>query len=333
MSYLLAIHGGAGTVRKEALTPEDEAGYRAGLRRSLEAGHRVLAAGGNALDAVTAAVMALEDEPLFQRGKGGGSHDGWAGRRWTPRSWSGADRAAGAVAGVCGPRNPVLAARAVMERSRHVLLIGEGARAVLPGGRRRLRARHVFPHRPAHPGTRRRAWSGAGEAPHTRDDAAWHGTVGAVARDARGNLAAATSTGGMTAKLPGRVGDSPVFGAGRGRITRPAPFPRRATASSSFAAAAAHEIASRHAVSRRAARIGGRNGGCRPRPPRRFRRSDRGGPYGRGRAAVQQRRDVPRNDRSGRCTHDRDPPRTSRRKRLTGAAQIRGKDACPAMAP
>ena len=85
MGYLLAIHGGAGTVRKEALTPEDEAGYRAGLRRSLEAGHRVLAAGGNALDAVTAAVMALEDEPRFNAGRGRFSRR-MGGRRWTPRS-------------------------------------------------------------------------------------------------------------------------------------------------------------------------------------------------------------------------------------------------------
>lgn len=244
MSYLLAIHGGAGTVRKEALTPEDEAGYRAGLRRSLEAGHRVLAAGGNALDAVTAAVMALEDEPRFNAGRGAVlTTDGRA--EMDAAVMSGADRAAGAVAGVCGPRNPVLAARAVMERSGHVLLIGEGAErfcreegvAFEPATYfltdRRIRALEDELER------RRR------KAPHTRDDAAWHGTVGAVARDARGNLAAATSTGGMTAKLPGRVGDSPVFGAGTWADNETCAVSATGHGEFFIRWAAAHEIASR----------------------------------------------------------------------------------------
>ena len=213
MSFSLAIHGGAGTIRPETMNSEIEAGYHAGLRTSLLAGHRVLAAGGSALDAVTTAVMALEDDPHFNAGRGAvytsaGTHE------MDAAVMDGRTRAAGAVAGVAGPRNPVLAARAVMEKSEHVLLIAAGAEAFCrehgidfaePGyfdtDRRRAALRAELERR-------RRA------APDTRDDADRHGTVGAVARDAAGNLAAATSTGGMTGKLPGRVGDCPVFGAG-----------------------------------------------------------------------------------------------------------------------
>jgi beta-aspartyl-peptidase (threonine type) len=213
MSFVLAIHGGAGAIPRHAMTPEGEAGYRAGLRASLLAGYRVLASGGSALDAVTAAVVALEDDPQFNAGRG--SVLTTEGRpEMDAAVMNGADRAAGAVAGVCGPRNPVLAARAVMERSGHVLLIGEGAE-------RFCRAHGVAFEPATYFLTPRRVKALEDElerqridAPDLRDDFARHGTVGAVARDARGMLAAATSTGGMTAKLPGRVGDSPVFGAG-----------------------------------------------------------------------------------------------------------------------
>jgi len=211
--FSLAIHGGAGTLRREVITPEIEAACHAGLRTALLAGHRVLAAGGSAVDAVTEAVMALEDDPQFNSGRGAVfTSDGKM--EMDAAIMDGSDRAAGAVAGILGPRNPVLAARAVMEQSGSVLLIGEGALAF-------CRAQGLPFEDAAYFHTERR-WqalqtelerrrSGAAD---TRDAADRHGTVGAVARDAAGNLAAATSTGGMTAKRPGRVGDCPVFGAG-----------------------------------------------------------------------------------------------------------------------
>ncbi len=211
--FALAIHGGAGTIRRTAMTPEAEAAYRAGLRTSLLAGHAVLSKGGSALDAVTAAVMALEDDIQFNSGRGA-VYTTEGVQEMDAAIMDGIDRRAGAVAGITGPRNPVLAARAVMEKSEHVLLIGRGAldfcrqagvEFVDPAyfaSEKRLKALHDE--------LKRRRLS----ATDTRDDAAKHGTVGAVARDAYGNVAAATSTGGMTAKLPGRVGDSPVIGAG-----------------------------------------------------------------------------------------------------------------------
>jgi L-asparaginase / beta-aspartyl-peptidase len=211
--FALAIHGGAGTLRPQAMTPEAEAGYHAGLRESLRAGHRVLAEGGTALDAVTAAVMALEDNPLFNAGRGAVFTRAGV-QEMDAAVMMGQDRAAGAVAGIMGPRNPVLAARAVMEHSEHVLLVGQGALEFC-----REQGVVFAPPEYFHTDNRWQALQNelarqASASPDTRDDAAKHGTVGAVARDRHGNLAAATSTGGMTAKLPGRIGDSPVFGAG-----------------------------------------------------------------------------------------------------------------------
>jgi beta-aspartyl-peptidase (threonine type) len=211
--YVLALHGGAGAVPPGSVPDAQVAAYHRGLATCLRAGHAVLARGGGAVDAVTAAVMALEDDALFNSAHGAVlTTDGRP--EMDAAIMNGADRAAGAVAGICGPRHPILAARAVMEHSPHVLLIGEGAlrfcRArglafapdtwfVTPGRVRALETELA-----------RRA---AGD-PDTRSDADRHGTVGAVARDADGTIAAATSTGGITAKMPGRVGDTPVFGAG-----------------------------------------------------------------------------------------------------------------------
>ncbi len=174
--------------------------------RALAAGRDVLAAGGNALDAVTQAVVALEDDPLFNAGRG--SVFTAAGTQEMDASvMDGRDHRAGAVAGIFGPRNPVLAARAVMEHSPHVLLIGEGALAF-------CREQRVPFAEPGYFSTEER-WRELQEAlEKRRRDAAEEGTVGAVARDRDGNLAAATSTGGMTGKTPGRVGDSPIIGAG-----------------------------------------------------------------------------------------------------------------------
>jgi beta-aspartyl-peptidase (threonine type) len=212
-TYTLAIHGGAGTRARAAMTAAAEQAYRAGLRTALLAGHRVLAAGGAAIDAVTQAVMALEDNPLFNAGHGAVFTT--EGRQEMDAAiMDGHTRAAGAVAGICGPRNPVLAARAVMERSEHVLLIGQGAIDFCRAAGVPFAETDYFYTETRWQALRaelRRRHEGAAD---LRDDAARHGTVGAVARDSHGHLAAATSTGGMTAKPPGRVGDSPVFGAG-----------------------------------------------------------------------------------------------------------------------
>jgi beta-aspartyl-peptidase (threonine type) len=213
MPPVLVIHGGAGTMQRATMSPQVEASFHAGLRAVLAAGHKVLAGGGSALDAVTAAVMALEDDPLFNAGRGAVYTSG-SRHELDAAVMDGRNRAAGAVAGILGPRNPVLAARAVMERSEHVLLIAEGAMNF-------LREQDLAWEEPAYFHTDNR-WQALqtelerrrGATADARDDAAKHGTVGAVACDAAGNLAAATSTGGMTGKLPGRVGDCPVFGAG-----------------------------------------------------------------------------------------------------------------------
>ncbi len=207
--FTLAIHGGAGTLRRDAMSAGRGALYHAGLRRALDAGGAILAAGGSALDAVTEAVVALEDDPLFNAGRGAvftaaGTHE------MDAATMEGREHRAGAVAGIFGPKNPILAARAVMEHSPHVLLIGEGALALCRAQGLAFADRDYF-----HTASRWRALQET-LAPGAPDDdeARRHGTVGAVARDRRGDLAAATSTGGMTGKLPGRIGDTPVIGAG-----------------------------------------------------------------------------------------------------------------------
>ncbi len=207
--FALAIHGGAGTLRRDAMSSARSALYHAGLGRALEAGRFILAAGGSALDAVTAAVVALEDDPLFNAGHGA-VFTAAGTQEMDAAIMEGREHRAGAVAGIFGPRNPILAARAVMEHSPHVLLIGEGALALCRAQGLAFADRDYFP-------TASR-WRALQEtlAPGAPDDdeARRHGTVGAVARDRRGDLAAATSTGGMTGKLPGRIGDTPIIGAG-----------------------------------------------------------------------------------------------------------------------
>ena len=210
--FTLAIHGGAGTLLRSSMSPEREAAYHSGLRRSLAAGHAVLAAGGQALDAVTAAVVALEDEPLFNAGRGA-VYTSAGKQEMDAAIMNGKDHAAGAIAGICGPRNPVLAARAVMEKTEHVLLIGKAVMDL-------CRAQGLAMEAPEYFFTQAR-WDALqstltmrASGTQDQDESRKHGTVGAVARDVHGHLAAATSTGGMTAKAPGRVGDTPVIGAG-----------------------------------------------------------------------------------------------------------------------
>jgi beta-aspartyl-peptidase (threonine type) len=241
--FALAIHGGAGTILRSRMNPEQEAAYHAGLRRSLDAGRAVLADGGSALDAVCAAVIALEDEPLFNAGRGAVYTS--AGRQEMDAAiMDGRDRSAGAVAGICGPRNPILAARAVMERSGHVVLIGESAVEF-------CRGQGLAFEEPSYFHTEQR-WQALQETLAMRrsgrddgDESRKHGTVGAVARDRNGHLAAATSTGGMTGKSPGRVGDSPVIGAGTWADNETCAISATGHGEIFIRYAAAHEIASR----------------------------------------------------------------------------------------
>ena len=212
MTYSIAIHGGAGTILPSLMTPEKEAAYHAGLARALEAGRQVLSTGGAALDAVTAAVMALEDEPLFNAGRGA-VYNAAGVQEMDACIMDGRDRRTGAVAGIFGPKNPILAARAVMDRTSHVLMIGEGALAIARVAGLEFANRDYFftqSRWDALQETLAQRAAGAEDA----DPARRHGTVGAVARDQHGNIAAATSTGGMTGKTPGRVGDTPVVGGG-----------------------------------------------------------------------------------------------------------------------
>lgn len=215
----LVIHGGAGVVERARLGAEEEAAVRADLDAALDAGHAVLQAGGSALDAVEAAVVKLEESPRFNAGKGAvfnavGKHE------LDASVMDGAQRRAGAVAGVTTVRNPVRLARAVMERTPHVMLIGAGAEHfadTLPDIERvpnewfdtDVRRRQL---EEAQAKERAQRQAAAGAAADLRGQ--YFGTVGAVALDAAGRIAAATSTGGMTNKRWGRVGDSPIVGAG-----------------------------------------------------------------------------------------------------------------------
>ena len=205
----IAIHGGAGVIAREQLGADGGAAYRQGLEAALDAGYAVLEAGGSSLDAVTTAVRLLEDNPLFNAGRGAVlAHDG---RAYLDASiMSGEDLSAGAVTGVTTVRHPIDLARRVMEDSPHVMLSGEGAEefAGLKGLERVPNDWFITP-------TRRqqldRVLQGR-SAP--RNELQGLGTVGAVAVDARGDVAAATSTGGMTNKRWGRIGDAPIIGAG-----------------------------------------------------------------------------------------------------------------------
>ena len=214
--FVLAVHGGAGTLRRGLMDEARAALYHAGLRSALSAGREILAAGGAALDAVTAAVVALEDDPLFNAGRGA-SFTSAGTIEMDAAVMDGRERRAGAVAGICGPKNPVLAARAVMEHSPHVLLAGDGAVAFCRTHGLAFAEGDYFYTESRwqalqHILERRRR--GLADTDPEEDDALRHGTVGAVARDGHGNLAAATSTGGIAGKMPGRIGDSPIIGAG-----------------------------------------------------------------------------------------------------------------------
>jgi beta-aspartyl-peptidase (threonine type) len=211
----IAIHGGAGTLSRDETSPEQERAYLQGLESALDAGFALLEKGATSLDAVTAAVCVLEDNPLFNAGCGAVlTRDGLA--ELDASIMDGSTLAAGAVTGVRHVRNPIHLARSVMERSPHVMLVGEGAEEFARSQGFELVSNEYF-HTPVRQKQLHRLLHGAAE---KENDLVAHGsigttgTVGAVALDARGNVAAATSTGGMTGKRWGRVGDSPIIGAG-----------------------------------------------------------------------------------------------------------------------
>lgn len=232
--FAIAVHGGAGEFTRVDLAPEREAACRAALEEALESGRRILAGGGSSLDAVVAAVKVLEDSPYFNAGRGAvltrdGTHE------MDASVMDGRDGRAGAVAGVSRVRNPVAAARAVMERSEHVMLAGTGAEAF-------AREQGLAIVEPSWFDTeeRREEWRrsrGKAAAP------AKLGTVGAVALDRHGNLASATSTGGVAGKRRGRIGNTPIVGAGTWADNPSVAVSATGSGEMFIRTAAAHEIA------------------------------------------------------------------------------------------
>lgn len=203
--YALVIHGGAGNITPENVPPAVQAKYKAILKEALLTGEEVLKNGGKALDAVTATIMIMEDSPLFNAGKGAVFTA--AGTNEMDASiMDGSNLDAGAVAGVKTIKNPILGARAVMEHSPHVLLSCNGADAFAKeNGLEIVDSSYFF--------TQSR-WDSYQRVKKKIKKGEKHGTVGCVALDVHGNLAAGTSTGGMTMKMHGRIGDSPIIGAG-----------------------------------------------------------------------------------------------------------------------
>ena len=207
--WKLVIHGGAGVIERSKITPEKDAEIRAALSRSLGAGSEVLEAGGSALDAVEAAVRVLEDDPNFNAGRGSVfTYDGQI--EMDASIMDGRARAAGAVTGVTATKNPISLARAVMEKSDHVFLSGDGADQFSLGQGLEQATADYFATE-----YRRRQLEDLKASKVSALEVEYkYGTVGAVALDGAGHVAAATSTGGMTAKRWGRIGDSPLIGAG-----------------------------------------------------------------------------------------------------------------------
>lgn len=209
----IAIHGGAGTILKSVMKPEQEVAYTKALQNALDTGYDILNSGASALDAVEMAVTELENTPLFNAGKGAvftseGTHE------MDASIMEGNGLEAGAVSAISGIKNPVQLARLVMEQSGHVFLSGEGAENFAREMKCEFKSKDYF-----HDEFRYEQWLAVKntdqfQLDHAPDKEEKFGTVGAVALDVEGNIAAATSTGGMTNKKFGRVGDSPMIGAG-----------------------------------------------------------------------------------------------------------------------
>jgi L-asparaginase / beta-aspartyl-peptidase len=213
----LVIHGGAGTIERAKMTPEREREHRAGLERALTAGCEILKRGGSSLDATEAAVRVLEDDPHFNAGKGAVFTSAGT-NELDAAIMDGKTLKAGAVASVKHIKNPVSLARLIMEKSPHVMLDCAGAEAFAKeNGIELVDQKYFFTQERWDALQKLKAaekTSGSGDKKFIISDQDRHGTVGAVALDQNGNLAAATSTGGTTNKRAGRIGDSPVIGAG-----------------------------------------------------------------------------------------------------------------------
>lgn len=222
--YVLVIHGGAGTILKKNMTDQKEAAYKAGLEEALKTGYKALQAGKSSLDAVEATIRVLEDNPLFNAGKGAVfTHDGR--NEMDAAIMNGKTLEAGSVAGVSTIRNPISAARAVMEKSEHVMMAGRGAEQFAKEAGLEIVDPSYFRTQERWEGLQRalkedsikskldHSYQPAGKLGIENRDNKF-GTVGAVALDKAGNLAAGTSTGGMTNKKYGRIGDAPIIGAG-----------------------------------------------------------------------------------------------------------------------
>lgn len=211
--FALALHGGAGTILRSAMTAEQEAKHIQALREALSAGKAILKQGGSALDAVCATVVSLEDCPLFNAGRGAvfnhkGEHE------LDASVMCGKSIDAGAVAGVQGVKNPVLLAKKILSESEHVLLAGRGAEQFAREQKLEFADAAYFHNDFRYAQYQEAVKADRVQLDHTAGDGKKLGTVGAVAIDMDGHLAAATSTGGLTNKKYGRIGDSPIIGAG-----------------------------------------------------------------------------------------------------------------------
>jgi len=211
--FALAIHGGAGTILKSQMTKEKESAYNSALLESIQAGEKILKNGGSSVDAVESAIRVLEDCPLFNAGKGAvftneGKHE------LDASIMNGENLSAGAVSGIRNIKNPVSLARMVMENSDHVFLSGAGAVDFAKKMNVDFRDDDYFFVQMRYEQLLEAQKSNSVILDHTAKDEKKFGTVGAVALDLKGNMAAATSTGGMTNKKYGRVGDTPIIGAG-----------------------------------------------------------------------------------------------------------------------
>jgi beta-aspartyl-peptidase (threonine type) len=237
--WRLAIHGGAGVMECDRITPDEDRAVRAALRDALDVGAAILGAGGSALDAVERAVRALEDDPHFNAGRGSVfTYQGT--NEMDAAIMDGRDRSAGAVTGVTGTKNPISLARAVMERSPHVFLSREGADQFSRENGLEQAGPEWFAT-----DERRRQLEAMRESDHYFDEELKYGTVGAVAVDRDGHVAAATSTGGLTGKRWARIGDSPVIGAGTYADDRAGAVSATGSGEYFLRAAVAHEICAR----------------------------------------------------------------------------------------
>lgn len=209
--YAIAIHGGAGTILRSVMTPEKEAAYKKGLENAIIAGESILKKGGSSLNAVEAAIRMLEDNPLFNAGRGSVfTNDGK--NEMDASIMTGKDLMAGAVAGVQNIKNPISLARAIMEKSEHVFMAGSGAQEFAKKNNIEFMPDDYFFTEARFEQLKKAKEDDKIVMDH--NDEKKFGTVGAVALDLMGNLAAGTSTGGMTNKKHGRVGDTPVIGSG-----------------------------------------------------------------------------------------------------------------------